>query len=99
MNTFLNGTFSVIHSSATTDFNNYVYSGIYCNATTSITVNNQSINCSIGHLIPLIVKQSGTTLNNDFLLLGNVKPNTPATGKLGSGDTYTFVDIRTGNQI
>ncbi len=95
----LNGTFSVIHSSATTDFNNYVYSGIYCNATASITVNNQAVNCVQGHLIPLIVKQSGTTLTNDFLLLGNVRPNTPETGKLGTGDTYTFVDIRTGKQI
>ena len=99
MNTFLKGTFSVIHSSATTDFNNYVYSGIYCNATASVTVNNQLINCVQGNFIPLIVKQSGTTLNNNFLLLGNVKPNTPETGKLGSGDTYTFVDIKTGKQI
>ncbi len=99
MNTFQNGTFNVIHSSGQTDFNNYVYSAVYCNATRTIGVNGTSIECSIGETIPIIVKSAGTTLSIDFLLLGNVKPALHPTGKLGTGDTYTYVDIRTGNQI
>jgi len=99
MNTFQNGTFNVIHSSTQVDFTNNVYAAVYCSATSSILVNGTTIACSIGETIPIIVKSAGTTLSVDFLLLGNVKPILHPTGKLGTGDTYTYVDIRTGNQI
>jgi hypothetical protein len=98
MNTYQNGTFNVIHSSGQTDFNNYVYSAIYCNATTGIVVNGTTIQCSLGESIPIIVKEDGTTLSSDFLLLGNVRPSLPKTGKI-SGSTYQFIDIKTGLPI
>jgi hypothetical protein len=37
-------------------------------------------------------------LSTDFLLLGNPKPVLHKTGKI-SGDTYQYVDIKTGNII
>jgi len=98
MNTFQNGTFSVIHNNTTTDFTNYVYSAVYCNATAGIQVNGTSVNCQQGQIIPLIVKEDGTSLSGDFLLLGNPKPVLHKTGKI-SGDTYQYVDIKTGNII
>ena len=98
MNTFQNGTFSVIHSSGTTDFTNYVYSAVYCNATAGIVVNNTPVNCQQGQIIPIIVKEAGTPLSPDYLLLGNPRPVLHKTGKI-SGDTYQYVDIKTGNII
>jgi hypothetical protein len=98
MNTFQNGTFSVLHNSGTIDFTNYVYSAVYCNATTSIVVNNTPVNCQQGQTIPIIVKEAGTPLSPDYLLLGNPKPVLHETGKI-SGDTYQYVDIKTGNII
>jgi hypothetical protein len=98
MNTFQNGTFSVIHSSGQTDFNEYVYSAVYCNATATITINGTSVECVQGESLPIIVKSDGTTHDASFLLLGNKKPVLHKTGKL-SGSTYQFVDIKTGNQI
>lgn len=98
MNTFQNGTFNVIHSSGTTNFNNYVYSAVYCNATAAITINGETLNCVQGETIPIIVRETGTDLSADFLLLGNVRPNLPKTGLI-SGNTYQFIDIKTGNPI
>jgi hypothetical protein len=99
MNTLQNGTFSVIHSSGTTDFTNYMYSAVYCNATTSIVVNGTTIACQQGQIIPVIVKSDGTTLTSNFLLLGNPKPaGLEKTGKI-SGTTYQWIDIKTGLPI
>lgn len=99
MNTFQNGTFNTIHSSGSTDFTNYVYSAVYCNATASITINGQTVQCTAGHIIPVIVQQNGTTLSTNFLLLGNPKPaGLEFTGKI-SGETYQWIDIRTGKPI
>ena len=74
MNTFQNGTFSVIHDENNADFTNHVYSAVYCNASTSIIVNNTTVNCQQGQTIPIIVKENGTPLSPDYLLLGNPKP-------------------------
>lgn len=98
MSTAINGTFSVIHSSGSTDFSKFIYSGVFCNATAAITINGESVNCVDGETIPVIVRQTGTVLSSNFLLLGNTKYEPPATGNL-SGDTYTFIDIKTGNPI
>lgn len=99
MNTLENGTFSVIHSSGTTNFTNYMYSAVYCNATASITVNGTTIACQQGQIIPVIVKSDGTTLSTNFLLLGNSKPaGLDFTGKV-SGTTYQWIDIKTGLPI
>jgi len=99
MNTLQNGTFSVIHSSGTTDFTNNMYSAVYCNATASIAVNGETIACQQGQIIPVIVKSDGTTLSANFLLLGNPKPaGLEKTGKI-SGTTYQWIDIKTGLPI
>ena len=99
MNTIQNGTFSVIHSNTTADFTKNMYGAVYCNATASITVNGEAIACQQGQIIPIIVKESGTSLSTNFLLLGNLKPaGLERTGKI-SGSTYQFIDIKTGLPI
>ena len=96
MNTIQNGTFSVIHSSTTTNFTNNMYGAVYCNATAAIVVNGTTIACTQGQIIPIIVKDNDTTLSANFLLLGNPKPTgLERTGKI-SGTTYQFIDIKTG---
>jgi hypothetical protein len=99
MNTLQNGTFSVIHSSGSTDFNTYMYSAVYCATSSPITINGELVQCTAGHTIPVIVKSAGTTLSGDFLLLGNPKPaGLDKTGKI-SGSTYQWIDIKTGLPI
>ena len=98
MNTFQNGTFSVIHNSSTIDFTNFVYSAVYFTAAGPFNINGTSVAGTAGQSIPLIVKETGTTLASGFLLLGNPKPVLHKTGKI-SGDTYQYVDIKTGNII
>jgi hypothetical protein len=99
MNTFQNGTFSAIHSSTNYDFANYVYSAIYILASGPEVINGTSFTTSgAGEVIPIIVKEDGTTVSAKILLLGNPKPVLHKTGKI-SGDTYQYVDIKTGNII
>ncbi|MDB4335503.1 hypothetical protein N9994_00405 [bacterium] len=98
MNTFQNGTFSVIHDENNADFANFVYSAVYFTAAGPFDINGTSVAGTAGQTIPLIVKQTGTTLATGFLLLGNPKPVLHKTGKI-SGDTYQYVDIKTGNII
>ena len=98
MNTFQNGTFSVIHYENNADFTNFVYSAVYFTAAGPFNINGTSVAGTAGQSIPLIVKQTGTTLASGFLLLGNPKPVLHKTGKI-SGDTYQYVDIKTGNII
>ena len=98
MNTFQNGTFSVIHSNTTADFDNYTYSAVYFNASgTNFIINGTAVNGVAGELFPVIVDGSTTTLEADFLLLGNPKPaGINKTGKI-IVTTYQWVDIKTGN--
>jgi hypothetical protein len=99
MNTFQNGTFSVIHSSSNYDFANYVYSAIYILTAGAESINGTSFTTTVaGETIPIIVKETGTTVSARILLLGNPKPVLHKTGKI-SGDTYQYVDIKTGNII
>ena len=62
MNTFQNGTFSVIHDENNADFTNFVYSAVYFTAAGPFNINGTSVAGTAGQSIPLIVKQTGTTL-------------------------------------
>lgn len=98
--TYLTGTFSVIHSNTTADFNNYVYSGIYFNSNGTYTINGISVTGVAGKTIDVIVQGSTTTLNSGFVLLGNPKPvGVIPTGLMtstGGTEQYVFVNINTG---
>jgi hypothetical protein len=98
--TYLTGTFSVIHSTGTTDFNNYVYSALYFNTNGTYTINGTSVTGVAGKTLDIIVQQSGTTLNNGYVLLGNLKPaglfQTGLITSTGGTEQYRFVDIKTG---
>jgi len=98
MNTFQNGTFSVVHDENNADFTNFVYSAVYFTGAGPFTINGTSVAGTAGQTLPLIVKGDTTTLASGFLLLGNPKPVLHETGKI-SGDTYQYVDIKTGNII
>ena len=39
MGTYLTGTYSVLHTSGVTDFDNFVYSAVYFNSTGTYTIN------------------------------------------------------------
>jgi hypothetical protein len=100
MNTLQNGTFSVIHSSTNYDFANNVYGAIYVLATGAETINGTSFTTTVaGETIPIIVQQSGTTVSSNILLLGNPKPAGLHKTGIITGNTYQWVDIRTGNPI
>jgi len=104
MGTYLTGTYSVIHTSGTTDFENFVYSAIYFNAAGTFNINGTNVIAtadSIGETLDIVVDESTTTLSTDFLLLGNpIAPQTKVQTGLISGDSHNevwqFVDIKTG---
>ncbi len=97
---YLTGTFSVIHSNTTADFNNYVYSAVYFNSSATFTINGTSVVGVAGETLDIIVKESNTTLNSGFVLLGNPKPvglfQTGLITSTGGTEQYVFVDINTG---
>jgi len=104
MGTYLTGTYSVIHTSGTTDFENFVYSAVYFNAAGTFNINGTNVIAtadSIGETLDIVVDESTTTLSTDFLLLGNpIAPQTKVQTGLISGDSHNevwqFVDIKTG---
>ncbi len=101
MGTYLTGTYSVIHSSGTTDFNNYVYSAVYFNSNGTYTINGASVTGVAGETLENIIQAPPSTiLNTGFLLLGNPKPigvfQTGLITATGGTEQYRFVDIKTG---
>jgi hypothetical protein len=103
MGTYLTGTYSVIHTSGTTDFDNFVYSAVYFNTGGPFNINNTNVVGGIGETLDIIVEAPpATTLSTDFLLLGNpIAPQTKVQTGLISGDSHNevwqFVNIKTGN--
>jgi len=101
MGTYLTGTYSVIHTSGTTDFNNFVYSAVYFNTAGPFTINGTNVVGSIGETLDIVVDENTTILSTDFLLLGNpIAPQTKVQTGLISGDSHNevwqFVNIKTG---
>jgi len=62
MGTYLTGTYSVIHTSGTTDFDNFVYSSIYFNAAGPFVINGTIVVGVVGKSLDIIVNESTTTL-------------------------------------
>jgi len=98
--TYLTGTFTVIHTTGNTNFDSYVYSGVYFNTNGSYTINGSSITGVAGKTIDILVQEVTTILDNGFALLGNPKPvglfQTGLITSTGGTEQYRFVDIKTG---
>jgi hypothetical protein len=97
---YLTGTFSVIHSNTTADFDNYVYSAVYFNSNGTYTINGTSVTGVAGKTLDIIVQESNTTLNSGYILLGNLKAaglfQTGLITSTGGTEQYVFVNINTG---
>ena len=102
MGTYLTGEVAVIHNATTADFDNYVYSAVFCNVGGTYTINGASVILVAGETLEVVVDGSNTTLSaNNFLLLGNpIAPQTKIkTGLItatGGTEQYQFVNIKTG---
>jgi len=101
MGTYLTGTYSVLHTSGTTDFENFVYSAVYFNVNGTYTINGATVIGVAGETLDIIVQEDGTTLSTGYLLLGNpIAPQTKIkTGLItatGGTEQYQFVNIKTG---
>jgi hypothetical protein len=99
--TYLTGTYSVIHTNTTADFDNYVYSAVYFNTNGSYTINDAAVTGVAGKTLDNIIQPPpSTTLNSGFLLLGNPKPlgvfPTGLITSTGGTEQYQFVNIKTG---
>jgi len=99
--TYLTGTYSVIHTNTTADFDKYVYSAVYFNSNGSYTINNASVTGVAGKTLDNIIQPPPlTTLNSGFLLLGNLKAQgvfpTGLITATGGTEQYQFVNIITG---
>ena len=102
MGTYLTGTYSVIHTSGTTDFDNFVYSAAYLTKAGTYTINGTSITTLTPDTqIDIIVDGKTTSVNPFMFLLGNpIAPQTKVkTGLItatGGTEQYQFVNIKTG---
>ncbi len=101
MGTYLTGTYSVIHSDKTADFDKYVYSAVYFEAAGTFTINNETVIGVAGKTLDNIIQPPpATTLSKDFLLLGNLKAQgvipTGLITATGGTEQYQFVNIKTG---
>jgi len=101
MGTYLTGTYSVIHNSSNADFDNNVYSAVFCNVAGTYTINGASVILVAGETLEVVVDGSNTTLSsNNFLLLGNPKTKgifkTGLITATGGTEQYQFVNIKTG---
>ena len=101
MGTYLTGTYSVLHTLGTADFDNFVYSAVYFNSGATYTINGASVTGVAGETLDIIVQETNTTLSTGYLLLGNpIAPQTKVkTGLItatGGTEQYQFVNIKTG---
>jgi hypothetical protein len=99
--TYLTGTYSVIHTNTTADFDKYIYSAAYFNSGSTYTINNASVVGVAGKTLDNIIQPpTATTLSSGFLLLGNLKPQgvfpTGLITATGGTEQYQFVNIKTG---
>jgi hypothetical protein len=99
--TYLTGTYSVIHTNSTADFDKYIYSAVYFNSGSTYTINNASVVGVAGKTLDNIIQPpTATTLSSGFLLLGNLKPQgvfpTGLITATGGTEQYQFVNIKTG---
>ena len=104
MGTYLTGTYSVLHTLGTADFDNFVYDAVYFNVGATYNINDTSVVGVAGETLDIIVQAPpATTLSADFLLLVNpIETQTKIQNVLIYGVTatanavYQFVDIITG---
>mgnify|MGYP005819380781 CR=1 FL=1 len=102
MGTYLTGTYSVLHTDATADFDNFVYDAVYFSTGTSMTINGIVVTGVIGETLEITVDGNTSTPIAGVLLLGNpIAPQTKVQTGLISGDSHNevwqFVNIKTGN--
>jgi hypothetical protein len=53
MGTYLTGTYSVLHTLGTADFDNYVYSAVYFNAGGTYTINGVLVTGGVGETLDI----------------------------------------------
>ena len=101
--TYLTGIVTVIHNGTQVDFENFVYSGVYCNSNGSYTINGTLVVMVAGETLDILV-DGNTTIpdGTNILFVGNPMPvQTEFKTGLISGDSsnevWQFVNIKNGN--
>jgi len=103
--TYLAGIVTVIHSASQVDFDNFVYSGVYCNSTAGnpYTINGVGVTMTAGETLEVLV-DGDTTIPDvtNILFVGNPMPvQTEFKTGLISGsphnEIWQFVNIKNGN--
>ena len=101
--TYLTGIVTVVHNESQVDFDEFVYSGVYCNVGATYTINGTLVTMVAGDTLEILVQGDTTILSGtDFLLVGNPQPvQTEFKTGLISGsphnEVWQFVNIKTGN--
>jgi hypothetical protein len=93
MGTYLTGTYTILHTNTTADFDNFVYDAVYFSGVAVTGV--------LGETLSITVDGNTSILNAGVLLLGNpIAPQTKVQTGLISGDSHNevwqFVNIKTG---
>lgn len=101
MGTYLTGTYTILHTDTTADFDNFVYDAVYFSTTTTMTINGVGVTGVLGETLSITVDGNTSILNAGVLLLGNpIAPQTKVQTGLISGDSHNevwqFVNIKTG---
>ena len=101
MGTYLTGTYTILHTDTTADFDNFVYDAVYFSTTTTMTINGVGVTGVLGETLSITVDGNTSNLVAGVLLLGNpIAPQTKVQTGLISGDSHNevwqFVNIKTG---
>ena len=101
MGTYLTGTYTILHTNTTADFDNFVYDAVYFSTTTQMLINGVTVDGVLGDTLSITVDGNTSNLVAGVLLLGNpIAPQTKVQTGLISGDSHNevwqFVNIKTG---
>ena len=101
MGTYLTGTYTILHTDTTADFDNFVYDAVYFSTADTMTINGVAVTGVLGETLSITVDGNTSILNAGVLLLGNpIAPQTKVQTGLISGDSHNevwqFVNIKTG---
>ena len=101
MGTYLTGTYTILHTNTTADFDNFVYDAVYFSTADTMTINGVVVTGVLGETLEITVDGNTSTPVGGVLLLGNpIAPQTKVNTGLISGDSHNevwqFVNIKTG---
>ena len=84
MGTYLTGTYTILHTNTTADFDNFVYDAVYFSTATTMTINGVAVTGVLGETLSITVDGNTRLISgdshNEVWQFVNIKTGLPTNG-------------------